>query len=95
MEFVAEHPLGVLQLLTALVSFAAGFTTYHFGWRRAQRSNQSGSGGQHGLLTKLRRHLRPRGHRPMQFPHFIEALVANEDAWRGDGPETLPDRLLA
>ena len=45
MEFMVEHPLCVLQGLTALVSFAAGLLSYHFGWRRLARSRRPGSGG--------------------------------------------------
>ncbi len=81
MEFVAQHPLGVLHCLTALVALAAGFSTYFLGWRRVRHSGRSGSGGRHGPLAPARRQPRPVRESHVHVPYFLAALVANEDRW--------------
>ncbi len=54
MEFMVDHPLCLLQGLTALVAFAAGLLSYHFGWRRAARHDRSGRGGASGSVISAR-----------------------------------------
>ena len=75
MEFIADNPLSVLQALTALVSFAAGFTTYHFGLRRSGQRDHSGTGGQHGLVDQRRTSPAPRSSRPQRLPSAPRGLV--------------------
>lgn len=93
MEFIADHPLCILQALTALVAFAAGFSTYHLGLRRSGRRDHSGTGGQHGLLSQPSARRVPRSDRPRQTPVAPRGLFGDAAGTR-PSRATLPDCAL-
>jgi hypothetical protein len=93
MEFIADHPLCILQALTALVAFAAGFSTYHLGLRRSRRRDHSGTGGQHGLLNQPSARRAPPSDRRRQAPAAPRGLLGDAAGVRRSGA-ALPDCAL-